>query len=283
MVAAKVVDRFVNLPYNYYRYELNAEQRADYVAHKYYGDQFMSWTVYYANKTVDPYHQWFRAEEDFLSLIVDKYGSIDDAQTRIVEFRSNWYQDDRELSPSNYNAMFGDYKEPHSKYWAPNYAQTSDRIVSYSRRQSDNIVNTNKLVRVAVSNNSTSKLTYGDLVDLKAAPNGSTLATAEVFGANSTVVTLKNYLGSTITTGWTMSLDTDATTYVAVSNSATSNDLTSSVWTLTNISDEEYVYWTPITAFEMEAEKNDMLKTIKLIDGATAIRISDRLEEELSS
>jgi hypothetical protein len=281
-VAAKVVDRYTNLPYNYYRYELDAEQRADTVASQYYGDQYMSWTIYYANKTVDPYYGWFLSEENFNSLVEEKHGSIEEAHTRIEEFRSNWFADDRELSPSNYTAMFGEYKAPHNKYWAPNYSEDTDRIVSYSRKRSDNVVNTNKIVRVGVSNNATEKFTSGDLIDIKPAPNGSTAATAEVVGANSTSITFKNLIGEAIANGYVIALDSNSLVYSTISNYTTANNLSANTWTLTNIPDEEYVYWTPYTSYDIARERNDSLKNIKLIDPATAIRVADSIEKELS-
>ncbi len=281
MVAAKVVDRYTNLPYVYDRIEIDAEQRADKVAYDYYGDQYLSWAIYYANKTVDPYYGWYLSEDDFQKHLEDEEGSLEEAQTRVIEFRSNWYSDDRKILPTHFVAMFGEYAEPHSKYWTPIYSDSDDRVLYYGRRRSENIVNTNKLVRVGVSNNSPSKFASGDLVDLKTVPGATAIATGEIVDANSTFVTFKNYIGSAIANGYTIALDSNSEIYTTIANYTTSNSFASSVWTITNISDEEYIYWTPYTAYDVEREKNESLKNIKLIDTNTVKKISDSLEEEL--
>ncbi len=282
-VAAKVVDRYTNLPYTYDQFEVKREERADLVADKYYGDSYMSWVIYYANKIVDPYYGWCLSEIDFNNHLNDLNGSLEDAQTRIVEFRSNWYNDDRTLTPSRFTALFGDYAEPHSKYWDPIYSESSDNILYYERKKSDHVINTNKLLRISVSNNEINKFSNKDLIDFKTPDRSMVVATGEVCLSNSTSLTIKNYLGDLISNNYVIALDSDANTYVTISNYSAAQDFSSAVWTITNISDEEYIYWTPFTSYDIQREKNESLKNIKMIDPISSKMISDRLEEELKS
>ena len=282
-VAAKVVDRFTNLPYVYDSFEVNRDERPDTVANDYYGDPYMSWVVFYANKTVDPYYGWSLSETDFSNHVQVVSGSLERAQKRVVEFRHNWYNDDRKLTTSAFNAMFSEYSDPHSKYWDPVYSEETDKLLYYERKVSEAAVNTNKIVRVQVSNNSPSKLSVNDLVDIKTPDLSTVIATAEVVGANTTSVTFKNVLGQQIYAGCVLALDGSSNAYCTISNYSHLEDFTSPVWTITNIPDEEYVYWAPITEFDVARQKNEELKNVKLIDPISAKVIADKLEEELRS
>ena len=280
MTSAKLINKYVNLPYNYYSYVLEKDERADTVANDYYTDPYMSWMVYYANKVVDPYYDWHLSEEDFASYIVDRYGSIEQAQRKIVCFVPNWFADSRELSPSAYESRFGTYKYPDSGYWNPVFNQDSGALLYYRRKVSNQSVNTNKLMCVAVSNNSPSKFQSGDLVDIKAGYNGVALGVAEVEKATTTFIYLKNIIGSVANTNLIVK-ESDPTTYASITAQSNTNDTTSSVWTITNIPDTEYVYWAPLTAYDLERENNTLKKTISLVEPILASKLADKLTIDL--
>lgn len=105
--SAKLVNKYTNLPYEYYNYTLGYDERADQVSAKYYSDQYMTWLIYYANKIVDPYYDWFLSDDDFTKHLTQKYGSIDIPFKKIIEFRNNWYNDQTELSPTQFKAKIG--------------------------------------------------------------------------------------------------------------------------------------------------------------------------------
>lgn len=276
--SAKLINKYVNAPYNYFRYDIDHEQRADQVAMSYYGDQYMSWMIFYANGVTDPYYDWYLSEEEFNNFLIKKYGSIEVTQKRITGFVTNWFVDDFKLSPTQFDSQFGEFTEPHSNYWNPVFNSSSGATVYYVRKQNNNTYDTNKLIKVSVTD--TSAFSDGDLVDLKLSTNGSTVGTAEINAVNSSYIFLKNVLGN-IGTNYYIVQDSDATVYSQITGYGSTNDMTSNVWTITNISPEEYIYWTPFTVYDMEREKNNSKKNIRLVDPTLAIKIADKLATEL--
>lgn len=279
--SAMLTNKYVNIPYVYYKMYLDRDQRADQVANEYYDDPFYTWLIYYSNGTVDPYYQWLLTEDDFNKFIKQKYGTIEDAKKRILFFRTNWYNDDRELSPSQFNNQFGTYTAPHSNYWNPRYDIDTGKLISYVRKINDTVVNTNKTTKIQVSNNSTSntsKFAIGDLVDIKSGVN--VVGTGEVVKANTSVLYIKNLLGSIANT-YTVHQDTNNSIYCTVSEHANNFVAGADSWTKVDLSDEIYVYWEPVYVYDYETELNTLKRNINLVDSSIAFNVFDRLREEL--
>lgn len=275
-VSAQVINKYVNLPYTYQAFEIDGE-RPDQIANEFYDDSYMSWIIFYANKTVDPYYEWFLNETDFQDFLIKKYGSVETSIKTILEFRPNWYDDNRELSVNQFNSMFGSYTAPHSKYWDTNYDDNGN-LLSYTRKISNDVVNTNKLIKLKVDNDD--DLETGDLLDIKVAPNGSTVGVAEVLSVSNTGVYIKNVLGD-IANSYYLVIDSDVTNYAQIIEYSSDYDITADTWTSTNIATDEYIYWAPYTVFDMEREKNDQKRNVKMIDPAMALKIANSIEDEL--
>lgn len=275
-VSAQVINKYVNLPYIYQAFEIDGE-RPDQIANEFYDDSYMSWIIFYANKTVDPYYEWFLNETDFQDFLIKKYGSVETSIKTILEFRPNWYDDNRELSVNQFNSMFGSYTAPHSKYWDTNYDDNGN-LLSYTRKISNDVVNTNKLIKLKVDNDD--DLETGDLLDIKVAPNGSTVGVAEVLSVSNTGVYIKNVLGD-IANSYYLVIDSDVTNYAQIIEYSSDYDITADTWTSTNIAADEYIYWAPYTVFDMEREKNDQKRNVKMIDPAMALKIANSIEDEL--
>lgn len=275
-VSAQVINKYVNLPYTYQAFEIDGE-RPDQIANEFYDDSYMSWIIFYANKTVDPYYEWFLNETDFQDFLIKKYGSVETSIKTILEFRPNWYDDNRELSVNQFNSMFGSYTAPHSKYWDTNYDDNGN-LLSYTRKISNDVVNTNKLIKLKVDNDD--DLETGDLLDIKVAPNGSTVGVAEVLSVSNTGVYIKNVLGD-IANSYYLVIDSDVTNYAQIIEYSSDYDITADTWTSTNIAADEYIYWAPYTVFDMEREKNDQKRNVKMIDPAMALKIANSIEDEL--
>jgi hypothetical protein len=62
-----------NNPYIYYPYTVSEGERAEEVAHFYYGSVDYVWLVYIANNIIDPYHEWPMDPQTFNDYIVEKY------------------------------------------------------------------------------------------------------------------------------------------------------------------------------------------------------------------
>lgn len=71
----------------YYNYTIQEGERADVVAHKYYGDSSLDWLIYMVNNIIDPQYDWPLNYQDLISYIKNKYGSIPTAQATVAEYR----------------------------------------------------------------------------------------------------------------------------------------------------------------------------------------------------
>lgn len=283
LASATLVDRYVNKPYIFYRFDLDKDQRADIISNDTYNDPYMTWVLFYSNKIQDPYYDWYLTEDDFHKFIKSKYGSIEYAQKKIVYFRTNWYSDNRELSQTQFNAFFGTYKEPHSNYWTTNYDENSGTLISYVRKKLDVVQNTNKIVKVLVSNNITNsntiKIEANKIVDIKT--GASVVGTAEVEFSNTSTIILKHVLGN-IANNYSIHLD-NSNTFCTINSYSNNYIATSDSWTKLYIPEDEYIYWEPVYAYDEELENNTLKRNIRLLDTQTAYRIHDRLEEEFKS
>lgn len=265
---AKLVERFVNNPYVYYPYELNNEQRADVIADKYYDDPYFSWLIYYGNKVVDPYYDWHLPSDDFNNFVASKYGSVEYAQKKVAFYRTNWYNDDRQISPSLFNNTINGSEQ---KYWERKYNEDIGVLLYYFRKPMDVMMNTNKIITLETTNVGT--LVAGDLVDVRR--NSVDVGTAEVLTSNTSSVTIKNIY---LTAGDIVAGD--------VVRHDSNTDITSTVFstlsTVINIPDGEMAYWEPVTYYDMEEEKNSEKRSIKLVDNKLALAVSEALSDALN-
>ena len=70
----------------YYPYVVPEGMRPDVLAYQYYGDTIYTWTIFLVNNIVDPYWEWPLSYKDFREYVVDKYGSIETAQSQIHHY-----------------------------------------------------------------------------------------------------------------------------------------------------------------------------------------------------
>lgn len=264
---AKLVERFINNPYVFYPYELQNDQRADVLASQYYDDPYFSWLVYYANKVVDPYYDWNLPDDDFQEFVKTKYGSVEEAQKRVAFYRTNWYNDDRQISASLFN---GTIAASEQKYWERKYNEDVGVLLYYYRKPMDVMMNTNKIITLETTNQGT--LSTGDLVDIRR--SSVDVGTAEVLMSNTTSVTVKNiYLtAGDIAVGDVIRSDSNTDIYSTV---------VSTISTVVNIPDSEMAYWEPVTYFDYENEKNTEKRTVKLVDNKLSVIVSDALSDSL--
>jgi hypothetical protein len=60
------------------KYFINDGDRADILAHKFYGDSTLHWVVMYANYMTNPYYDWPLAYFDLRKFVEKKYTNIND-------------------------------------------------------------------------------------------------------------------------------------------------------------------------------------------------------------
>jgi hypothetical protein len=71
----------------FYDYTIQAGDRPDVIAEKYYGDANLAWLVLHFNDITDPFFGWGLNDVDLENYIRGKYGSIPAAQTEVHEYR----------------------------------------------------------------------------------------------------------------------------------------------------------------------------------------------------
>ena len=71
----------------FYDYTIQAGDRPDVIAEKYYGDANLAWLVLHFNDITDPFFGWGLNDADLENYIRGKYGSIPAAQAEVHEYR----------------------------------------------------------------------------------------------------------------------------------------------------------------------------------------------------
>lgn len=257
-----------NTPIAYDEYDIKNSSRADIIAENYYLDPTMEWMIWMTNGIVDPYYGWTLSNEEFDAHLEKKYGSIEITLKKIAYFRSNWRNDDRELSVSFYNTQLTNNLK---KYFTPNYNE-GVTVLSYSRKREDIYVNTNKIYNFDITlSNTQLGFTVGELVDIKlpSAPY-TVVGGGEVMFANSTVVKIKNVSGNTSANNL---IDSELTNAVAT--------ITTSTLIADNIPNDEAVFWEPVYVYDVEFELNEDHKKIQLLNPTYAKELALNLRTAL--
>ena len=252
----------------FYSYDIQNNLRADQVAQYYYNDPTYDWLIMLQNGIIDPYYGWYLSEQDFDSYIIEKYGSYETSIKKIKHYQLDWANGDEEITSSFYE---NNLPYENRKYFIPIYG-VNTKIVSYERRKEDWIINTNKIIKLNVNNYTNGNtFTVGELVDIKSNLNNQTSnGTGEVITSNSTAIIIKN------TSGYTTN-----NYYIVGETSNTSAIFSTANTIVENISNSEFVYWTAITYYEYEKQKNEANKTIRLIDTNYSLQIAEDLRIKL--
>lgn len=243
----------------FYPYTIQQGERAEQVASFYYGAPEYDWVVYLSNGIVDPYHDWYKSEDDFNSYIRTKYGSIANSQQQTAFYRVNYYFDDTFLTTAAYDAL----SQGQKKYWSPQLG-FSDNIIGYVRKRLELTTETNKVIELT---GVFSNITSNTIIKQSSSVVGT------VGFANSTVITLKHISGE-----WQTNTAVYDQNNVIISNS------TINTVTVINqpIPTDELSYWTAVSVYDSEAAVNEQKRHIKLLNNAYLINIENDMKELLS-
>jgi hypothetical protein len=262
-----ILEKVSKNPYVVYPYDIVSDERADQLSSRYYEDSYKSWLLYLSNKITDPYYEWYLTENEFLEFIEKKYGSIYNSQSKVKFYRNDW-ENQNQLDVSGYKALSDTLK----KYWEPNYNNSSIPF-SYSRKQVDWSMSTNKILSYAVSNTNFIK---DEIVEIKITP--SITGKGQVIKTTNTHVIVQHVSG-VYDEGENLVLNNGNIfgTESLISVAITEVNLINS-----NLSEEEFVYWKPITYYDFEYEKNEFNRSIRIIDKDLAETAVNNLTELLS-
>ena len=89
MARPKIKDTLLNNPTALYDYTVSDDLRPDQVAYLYYGDSELLWLIFLANNMTDPYYDWPLTQKQFADHLQAKYGSVAEAQAKILHYKHN--------------------------------------------------------------------------------------------------------------------------------------------------------------------------------------------------
>lgn len=243
----------------FYPYTVEEGERPDQVAQHYYGDASYDWIVYLSNNILDPYHEWPLTESVFRDYIIQKYGSVANAQAQIAYFTVNHENDDNLISTAAYDALAGVQKQ----YWAP-VTGYSNTVLNYERKVLDEVVETNKIVSLTGTFGS---FTENDIIKQANGVMGT------VGFANSTNIIIKHISGT-----WQPS----QTVYIGLSNTVANATVTAVDDVYQPISSEELSYWMPVYQYDVELIANEQKKHIQLLSNIYVNKIEADMKDILS-
>lgn len=247
-------------PYVYYPYDISQNERTDQLAFRYYNDPYYAWLIYISNSMIDPYYDWYLSQEQLYEFITLKYGSVYNAQRKVKLYQNNWID-----KPNISIAQYIDLPATLLNYWEPVYGP-SNKLLAYSRRQSNNTVNTNAIRQYHVANNFFIKDEIVNII-FDTINTGS----GQVISSSLNGVFVQHVIGTTLTSN-TVSITPNSYIY------GTESFVNTSFTFVKNISEnllaEERVYWSPVTYFDYENDKNEFNKSIQVVDSSYAKKIS---------
>ena len=248
----KFLDKVSRNPYIFYPYDISiGDERAEQFSSRYYLDSYKSWILYLTNEIYDPYYEWHLNDIEFNEFITKKYESVSDSKQKIYFYRNNW------SSQENINKnVYGTLTDNLKKYWEPNYGMNNS-IIDYSRKQIDFTTSTNRIMSYSVSNTS---FISDEIVEIYL--DGVSLGTGQFIKSSKTEIYVQHVSGFydesdtlSISSGYIYGTKSFVNTSVTEVNSIT-----------TNIPDDELNYYTAISYYDYEEEKNDYNSSIKVIE-----------------
>ena len=255
-------------PFTFYPYDIQSHLRSDHIAEYYYDQPELDWLVHAANEIVDPYFGWYQDDQTFEYAIIQKYGSVVEAQERIKHYINNWASDDTIISPSDYSSSI---EQVLRKYWTPVYGAKL-KLLGYKRKESDITQNTNQIWHYEISaNNGASGFAINERVSIRATGTDTSIGSGEVETSNNTIVRIRNVSG-VVEANTSTSLDLIGVTSGANISSVFSNNY------YTNIPAGEFVYYSPVSFYDWEQEENEKRRTLVLVGDNISSQITEEFE-----
>lgn len=232
--------------------------RPDAIADQYLNDSSKDWVLYICNKVIDPQQMVVLSDQQLTEKIIRQYGSIQQAQRRIVVWNNNWREQTDPVSVAEYNDL-----PPSLKQLFIARLDNYGNIAGYRRRQIEVFRDTNILDTLTVED---AELAPGDLVDIL--DGADVEATAEVVSVIDNTIILKNRQGAIGTS-------------IRKINTTTEYQITD--WQEDKvISDAEISYYKPITVYEQMVEQNESKRNISIPSISAVGGIQSELKKELA-
>lgn len=292
MARVKLLDVVRNNELVLMPYTVQAGERPDTIAAAYYGDPFYAWAILLANDIVDPYHDWYKSEQDMNNYLIKKYGSLQEARDDIIFYKVNWATGEEIITPTQYAAL----PDGNAKYWSPNFG-FGRNVISYRRKELDWTTENNRLDLVTVVQPTNTYISYtagervyqysntrfqsvkgtiGSVVNTSSNTTHTTqnLVMRQTDISNSNIfyyiTNTGNYFsgqksGANGTVSSQTRIDNTASLVAAVSKS--------------HLTTEELVYWSSVNALDYEHDLNEQRREIKVLDKSYIFTLENNLED----
>lgn len=259
-----------NNPLFYYPYDIAQGERPDMIADRYYSDQYMAWSLYLANKVIDPYYDWYMDQSTFNEFIIKKYGSLATAMTKVKHYTNNWFSDPNPtIAASTYDVLNFNLQKFYEPVPINGVVTASPR--EYTRRRIDWKVKTNAVSKYSVANGA--GFIAGEIVNVTFGL--SETGTGQISFANTTTVLLES-LSGVVTTG-TIS----GSSYLYGRESKSNTAFTTANSVANTIPSIESPYWSPVTYYDYETDVNEKNKSILVLKSQFAPKLARQLKEIL--
>jgi hypothetical protein len=275
--AVDLTERVVGLrnalknPYIFYPMTIVQGVRPDQLAYGNYQDPYTSWLLYITNDIIDPYYEWYLTDYQLTQFIKEKYGTLQNAMDKVAYYRND-YVEKNSITPAAYNALTYRQKE----YWEPQYAEGS-RILEYTRKKLDLKTTTNYILKIGYFGE-------GGFTDSNTGLWDSYFKSNEVLK-----IQLYNYDTSRYVTGKAQFIQANSSAmlvqhvsddafphdniitgpiaYVYGTESGANVSITNNSisFVSNNIPSDVLAYYTPVYYYDLEVEKNEGNKTIRLL------------------
>lgn len=244
---------------SFYTYTIQEGYRVDSIAHDYYDNVNYDWLIYQTNDIVDPYFQAPLSQFDFNEYIKKKYGSIREATRRTAFYRNNFKGDDTVESVEAYDAKPAAAK----KYWTP--VVNALGVIGYERSDEDFTATTNKIISLQLQESDESFI-VGEIVEKVGDPS----TFAEVTWAANDGVNLQHIRGSFN--------DGDV---LRGEQSKVTKTVDNVLFVQNVIPEIEQVFYSPVSFYDIETERNDQNSEIFLVDSSYLQKIDKQLTDLL--
>jgi hypothetical protein len=271
---ATVLNSAYNSPIFYYPYDIQQGEQPDEIADRYYQDEYMGWILHLTNKVVDPYYDWYIDQASFDDFIIKKYGSLENATSKIKYYRNNWYANENMIS----NVIFDNLYPTVKRFYEPVYADIlySTTPLGYRRKQIDWKLSTNAIVQYTIQEPA---FIIDEVVDIY---NGNTIiGNGQVCGRSISYISTNGQTNiSPLIIHHTFGNVTEngATHYVMGRESQVKTLYTNATLLTNNIPENELNYWSPVYYYDYESEINEKNKSIQVLQKKYSSQISSELK-----
>lgn len=243
-------------PFIYYPYDINDGLRPDQLASKKFNDSYADWILMLTNNIIDPYYDWYLTEEQFSEFIVDKYGSLQIAQTHVMQWETDW-TDAPSISIQAYGALSPDQQQ----YYAPNYNNGSN-IINYQRSQQQLCSTTNMVLNLSITGNSF--FLDQEVLNISYDPTNypSFTGKAQVLYSNNTNLICQHTFNQAFPSG---NVQITSNSYVYGIESGANCSITACEFVANNIPVDQAVFWSPLYYYDYEQIKNEGNRTINIL------------------